>query len=159
MGAERYDFLLREISRLRLLAAALLNDHDDADADQVLELALRLQVQLFPLPAPEFLALDAATQFETLIRGLAPAAAAEKVLTYSELLVHAASAYDAQGRTDFALGARQLALHHALLAALRLEDEAAASTVALLRRSLAGEQLHGPVQELATEFDRAQGLA
>lgn len=159
MGAERYDFLLREISRLRLLAVALLNDHDDADADQVLELALRLQVQLFPLPAAEFLALDAATQFEALTRGLAPDAAAEKILTYTELLVHAASAYDALGRTDFALGARQLALHHALLAALRLDDEAAASTVALLRQSLAGEQLHGPVQELAAEFDRAHDVA
>lgn len=159
MGSERYDYLLREISRLRLLASALLNDHDDADADQVLELSLRLQVNLFPLPAPEFLALDAAAQFESLTRHQAPNAASEKILTYVELLVHAASAYDAKARYDLALGARQLALHHALLAALRLDDNAADSTVAMLRQGLAGEMLHGPIEELAEEFDRVRGPA
>lgn len=154
MAGQREDYLLREISRLRVLVAAVVNDRRPGDLDHALELALGLQVKLFPNPPVEFLALEAAEQFRRLIAGLPREAAAGKVQTYAELLFHAATLYDFKDRPDLALGARQLALHMALLAALELGDTVGDGTIALLRRSLAGEHLHAPVQELLAEFDR-----
>lgn len=154
MAGQREDFLLREISRLRVLVAALLNRRSPADVDQALELALALQVKLFPIAPERFLALDAAEQFRQLAAGLPPAEAAEKVQTLSELLFHAATLYDFKDRPDFAAGARQLSLHLALLAALELDDTAGDATIALLRQGLGDEPLHAPVRELLEEFDR-----
>lgn len=154
MAGQREDYLLREISRLRVLVAALVNDQRPGDLDHALELALGLQVKLFPNPPAEFLALDAAEQFNRLVAGLPSEAAAEKVQTYAELLFHAAALYEFKDRTDLANGARQLSLHMALLAALELGDTAGDGMIALLRRSLAGEHLHAPVQELLADFDR-----
>lgn len=156
MAGQREDYLLREISRLRVLVAALVNDRRPGDLDHALELALGLQVKLFPNPPAEFLALDAVEQFNRLIAGLPNDAAAEKVQTYAELLVHAATLYEFKDRADLAHGARQLSLHMALLAALELGDRAGDGTIALLRQLLAGEHLHAPVQELLAEFDRTR---
>jgi hypothetical protein len=157
MAGQREDYLLREIARLRALVAALAGARSPGDAEQALELAIGLQAKLFPLPVPDFLALDAAGQFERLCRGLPGPEAAEKVQTYAELLFHTATLYDDRDRPDLALGARQLALHMALLAALELGDTAGDGMVVLLRRSLAGEDLHAPVRGLWEEFERSRG--
>lgn len=154
MAGQRQDYLLREIARLRELVARALNDRRGGNVDEALRLALDLQVKLFPLPPEQFLQLDAAEQFNRLVKGIPHDYAAEKVQTYAELLVHAASLYEIKDRADYALGARQLALHLALLGVLELEDDDGVELVRLLRCLLAGEHLHAPVQELVTEFDR-----
>jgi hypothetical protein len=157
MAGQREDYLLREINKLRVLVAALLDRQPPAEIEHALELALALQVKLFPLPPQEFLALDAVGQFERLREGLTAEDAAEKVQTYAELLFHAATLYELKDRPDLATGARQLSLHLALLAALALDDRAGDGTIALLRQGLAGEHLHAPVQALLEEFDRTRG--
>lgn len=157
MSAYREDYLLREIVRLRTLVAALLERDDAKSVDPALQLALGLQEKLFPLPPSEFLALDALEQFKRLSSGLPRDAAAEKIQTYVELLVHAASLYELKDRPELALGARQLALHQALLGALELEDETADATILLLLRSLAGEHLHAPVRDLVMRFEQSRG--
>jgi hypothetical protein len=154
MSGYREDYLLRETARLRALVARALADHREGEVDEALRLALDLQVKLFPMPPEQFLRLEADEQFKQLTRGLAPEDAAEKTQTYAELLVHAATLYEVKGRIDFALGARQLALHLALLGVLELDDTPAVSTVRLLARALEGEHLHAPVQELLAEFHR-----
>jgi hypothetical protein len=156
MAGQREDYLLREIGRLRLLVAAVVNERRPGALDHALELTLGLQVKLFPHPPAEFLALDAANQFNRLVAGLPNEAAAEKVQTYAELLFHAATLYDCKDRPDLATGARQLSLHMALLAALELNDTAGDNTIGLLRRGLEGEHLHAPVRELLERFDRAR---
>ncbi|MBA4138016.1 MAG: hypothetical protein C0518_11920 [Opitutus sp.] len=156
MAGQREDYLIREMARLRILVAALLDRRNPADVDHALELSLAMQVKLFPLPAREFLSLDAADQFNRLCTNRPADEAAESVLTYAELLVHTATLYDCKERTDLATGARQLALHMALLVALELHDPAGDNTVDLLRRSLAGEQLHAPVHELLGAYDRSR---
>jgi hypothetical protein len=154
MSGYRQDYLLREIARLRELVARALNDRRGGTVDEALRLALDLQVKLFPLPPERFLQLDAAEQFNQLVRGENTEDAAEKIQTYSELLVHAASLYDIKDRADYALGARQLALHLALLGVLELPDPDGVDLVRLVRCLLAGEKLHAPVEELLAEFDR-----
>jgi len=155
MSGYRQDYLLREIARLRELVARALNDRRGGRVDEALRLALDLQVKLFPLPPERFLQLEATEQFNQLVRGASTEVAAETIQTYAELLVHAASLYDIKDRADYALGARQLALHLALLGVLELPDPAGVELVRLVRCLLAGERLHAPVEELLAEFDRA----
>lgn len=153
MANARQDYLLRQMELLRQFVARLVNDHRPAEVEQALQLSLSLQEKLMPRPAAEFLQLDAAAQFSALSRHESPEDAAEKCLTFSELLVHTASLYELRGRDDLALGARQLALHIATLAALEHHDEVARQNVGLLRQLVPVEALHPPVRELLRRVD------
>lgn len=153
MASPREDYLLRQMDLLRQFVARLVNDRRPAEIEQALQLSFTLQERLMPLPATEFLRLDAAAQFEALSRNEAAAAAAERCLTYSELLVHTATLYDLRGREDLSAGARQLALHIAALAALEHRDAAAQAQVGLLRRLVDETELHPPVRELLARLD------
>lgn len=155
MLSQRHDFILQQIELLRQFVTRLVNDYQPARSDEALRLALGLQERLFPLPVAEFLQLDAAAQFTALRRQPSPSDALETCLTYVELLVHTATLYELRGRDDLASGARQLALHLALLAYHDEPTTAAASLVPLLRTLLGTEPIHPPVQELLAAFDAA----
>lgn len=157
MATARQDYLLRQMELLRQFMARLAHDHRPAEVEQALQLSLTLQEKLMPLPAADFLQLDAAAQLAALSRHEQPEDAAEKCLTYAELLVHTAGLYDLRGRDDLALGARQLALHIATLAALEHGDAAARENVALLRLLVPDENLHPPVRELLRRLDETAG--
>lgn len=157
MSAPRQDYLVRQIELLRQFVARLVHDRRPAELEQALQLSLTLQEKLMPLPVREFLQLDAAAQFAALSRHEQPADAAEKCLTYAELLVHTASLYELRGRDDLALGARHLALHIATLAALEHRDAAARDNVALLRQLVPAGELHPPMRDLLARLDETAG--
>ncbi|MBI5425552.1 MAG: hypothetical protein HZA32_15850 [Opitutae bacterium] len=153
MPAQRRDYLLQQTELLRQFVARLVHDRNPADVDEALQLALSLQEKLFPIPAAEFLVLDADEQVARLLANESPAAGREKCETYAALLREAAFLYELRGRSDFAAGARQLALHVVLLAAPQPPDEATRQLVLKLTNDLAGEPLHAPVAALLAEFE------
>lgn len=153
MAEQRRDYLLQQTELLRQFVARIVRDRDPARIDEALQLALSLQEKLFPVPAAEFLALDADEQVNRLLANETPAAGREKCETYAALLAEAAYLYELRGRTDLATGARQLALHVTLLAAASPPDEATRQLVLRLTNDLAGEPLHAPVAALLADFE------
>lgn len=157
MPEQRRDYLLQQTELLRQFVARLLRDRDTARVDEALQLAFSLQERLFPLPAAEFLALEADEQVARLQAKETPRAGREKCETYATLLAESACLYELRGRSDLAVGARQLALHVTLLAAENPPDASTRRLVQRLTDELAGEPLHAPVAALLAEFapDRA----
>jgi hypothetical protein len=155
MPGAREDYLVRQIDLLRQFVARLVRDRRPAEIEQALLQSFALQERLMPRPPAEFLQLDAVGQFEALRRGLPAAAAAERCLTYAELLVHTGTLYDLRGREDLATGARQLALHLAALAAVELGDGPARATAAQIRALVPDDALHPPVRALLGRLDAA----
>ncbi|MCM2276174.1 MAG: hypothetical protein NDI75_15405 [Candidatus Didemnitutus sp.] len=156
MGAQRDDYLLREIDRLRALVAALCDARDlPLEVERGLRLAFDLQTKLFPLPPERFLALDAATQFERLRDQLPDDLARERCATYAELLFHTATLYDFADRAELAAGARQLSLHQILLTHRTCGDEETAQLAELIASACPREELAVPVAALLDEFYRA----
>jgi hypothetical protein len=155
MPGAREDYLVRQIDLLRQFVARLVRDRNPAETEPALLQAFALQERLMPRPAPEFLRLDAAGQFEALTLGQPAEAAAERCLTYAELLVHTGTLYDLRGREDLATGARQLALHLAALTAVELGDGPARATAAQIRVLVPEEALHPPVRALLARLDAA----
>lgn len=153
MAEQRRDFLLQQIELLRQFAARLVRDRNPAGIDEALRLALSLQERLFPIPASEFLVLEADEQVSRLLANETPATGREKCETYAALLREAAFLYELRGRDDLAAGARQLALHVVLLAAAEPPDETTRHLVLKLTNDLAGEPLHSPVAALLAEFE------
>ena len=153
--AAREDYLVRQLDLLRQFVARLVRDRRPDEVEAALLQAFALQERLLPLPAAEFLRLDAAGQFAALARGRPADAAAERCLAYAELLVHTATLYDLRGRDDLATGARQLALHLAALAAVELGDGPARTTARQIRGLVPEESLHPPVRELLARLDAA----
>lgn len=145
---------MREIARLRALVAALLHRRTPGEIEQALQEALNLQVRLFPLPVEQFLALDAPSQFERLAASSPDPA--EQVNSFVELLVHTATLYDLKGLDDLARGARQHALHLALLAALQLGSDDSAQFARAIRRGVNEAECQPPLQDLWRRFDAAQ---
>lgn len=154
MAGQRQDYLERELDRLRAFVAALTERTTPAEMERMLRLALDLQTNLFPLPAAEFLALDTYAQFERLGAGLADEEASARRGRFIELLAHTAGLYAALGREDYAFGARQHALHLALLDEQQAHAESSARLIGLLRTGLHEQDLHAPVRELLQAFDR-----
>jgi hypothetical protein len=154
MSGQRQDYLLREIARLRALVAALLNRSAPGEIEQALQQALNLQVRLFPLPAEQFLALDTVSQFERLIANTTDPE--EQVNSFVELLVHTATLYDLKGLDDLGRGARQHALHLALLGALELGSASSAELARAIRTGVDEAECHPPLQELWRRFDAEQ---
>lgn len=153
MAEQRRDYLLQQIELLRQFAARLVRDRNPAGIDEALQLALSLQEKLFPLPAAEFLVLDADEQVNRLLANETPTAGREKCETYAALLRETAFLYELRGRDDLATGARQLALHIVLLTATEPPDAATRQLVLKLTNDLAGEPLHAPVAALLAEFE------
>lgn len=153
MPGQRQDYLLKQIELLRQFVARLVRDCQPAQSDEALQLAFNLQERLFPVPVAEFLDLTALEQFHALAHHALPDDANERCLTYVELLVHTATIYELRGRDDLANGARQLALHLALLTAQRYPSSEAGRIVGLLRGMLEPNELHAPVRQLLKEFD------
>lgn len=154
MAGQRQDFIEREIERLRAFVAALTARTPPAEIERALRLSLDLQTGLFPLPAAEFLALDSHEQYARLAAGLPPDAASERCVLYVELLAHTAALYAELGRDDYAFGARQHALHLALLDESETHTEESARLIGLLRVGLVEGDLHAPIRELLHAFDR-----
>jgi hypothetical protein len=155
MPGAREDYLVRQLDLLRQFVARLVRDRDPAGTEPALLQAFALQERLMPLPAAEFLRLDAVGQFEALRRNQPTEAAAERCLAYAELLIHTGTLYDLRGRDDLATGARQLALHLAALAAVELGDAPARDTAAQIRVLVPADALHPPVRELLARLDAA----
>ncbi|WP_415911149.1 hypothetical protein [Oleiharenicola sp. Vm1] len=156
MPEQRRDYLLQQTELLRQFVARLVRDRNPAGVDEALQLALSLQERLFPLPAAEFLVLDADEQVSRLLAQETPAAGREKCETYAALLREAAFLYALRGRDDLAAGARQLALHVVLLASATPPGETTRQLVLKLTNDLAGEPLHAPVAALLAEFEHDQ---
>lgn len=153
MPGQRKDYVLDQIELLRQFVARLVHDRNPAGLEDALRLSFNLQEKLFPLPAPQFLALPVDEQIAALRAGEAPATARAKCLAYARLLEQTACLYDFRGRADLALGARQLALHVALDVALEPPaDEAAATLVTDLLGRLDPLELHPPVREMLDRF-------
>jgi hypothetical protein len=157
MAGHRQDFVEREIARLRTFVATLSPDTAPAEIERALRLALDLQAGLFPLPAAEFLALEAPAQLEKLSAGQHPDDAAERRGKFIELLTHTAGLYALLGRDDFAAGARRHALHLALLDDASGPTDASARLVELLRAGLDEAALSAPVRSLLASFDGRAG--
>lgn len=153
MAEQRRDYLLQQTELLRQFVARLVRDRNPAGVDEALRLALSLQERLFPMPAAEFLVLDADEQVNRLRANETPSAGREKCENYAGLLREAAFLYELRGRSDLATGARQLALHVVLLAADEPPDETTRQLVLKLTNDLAGEPLHAPVAALLAEFE------
>lgn len=153
MAEQRRDYLLQQIELLRQFVSRLARDRNPAGVDEALQLALSLQEKLFPIPAAEFLVLDPDEQVNRLLANETPDAGREKCQTYAALLREAAFLYELRGRSDLAMGARQLALHVVLLAAATPPNEATHQLVLKLTNDLAGEPLHAPVAALLAEFE------
>ncbi len=155
MPGAREDYLLRELDLFRQFVARLVLDRNPAETEPALLRAFTLQERLMPQPPAEFLRLDAFGQFAALTRSLPTETAAERCLTYAELLVHTGTLYDLRGREDLATGARQLALHLAALTAVELGDGPARTTAAQIRALVPAEALHPPVRDLLARLDAA----
>ncbi|MDP2138813.1 MAG: hypothetical protein Q8J74_13265 [Candidatus Didemnitutus sp.] len=153
MPGQRQDHLLRQIELLRQFVERIVRDHQPAQSDEALQLALNLQERLFPVPVAEFLELTALDQLHALTQHALPDDANERCLTYIELLVHTATIYELRGRDDLAHGARQLAVHLALLTVQHFPSPEARRVVGLLRGMLAPAELHAPVRQLLESFD------
>lgn len=153
MPEQRRDYLLQQTELLRQFVARLVRDRNPAGVDEALHLALSLQERLFPVPAAEFLVLDADEQVNRLRANETPTAGREKCESYAALLREAAFLYELRGRNDLAAGARQLALHVVLLAADEPPGETTRQLVLKLTNDLAGEPLHAPVAALLAEFE------
>lgn len=145
-----------EMDRFRVRFGAALESHRPDDIERALQTALELQIRLFPCPPAEFLALAPAAQFERLGRGQSPDEARASCELYAELLFYTATLYDLQDRVELAAGARQLALHLALLTVLRHGSEDAAQLVEPLRQLLPDGQVNDATRDLLAAFDRAQ---
>ena len=155
MAGQRQDYLVREIGRLRVMITGLLNPpRTPAKIEEALLLTLDLQTKLFPIPAEQFLALDAAAQFERLGQNLSDEDAAEECATYAELLFHTATLYDFSDRHDLATGARQLSLHIALLTHDAYGNEDAHNLVTILATAIDRDELAAPVRELLEDFEQ-----
>ena len=152
MAGQRQDYLLAEMNRFRERIAAALNERQPDAITRALQLALELQVKLFPLPAPEFLALPPAEQFARFGQSLPANVAREAREHYVELLFYTATLYDMQDKVELATGARQLALHLALLAALRDRSAAAMELIEPLQLLLPREQIAPDVEALQREY-------
>jgi hypothetical protein len=153
MAEQRRDYLLQQIELLRQFVSRLARDRNPAGLDEALQLALSLQERLFPIPAADFLVLDADEQVNRLLANETPAAGREKCETYATLLREAAFLYELRGRDDLAAGARQLALHVVLLSADSPPNEMTRQLVLKLTNDLAGEPVHAPVAALLAEFE------
>lgn len=157
MAGQRDNYVLREIDRLRVLIASLLNPpRTPAKVEEGLRLALSLQTKLFPIAAGNFLALPPAAQFDRLRLKLSADEAAEKCATYAELLFHTATLYDFSDRHDLASGARQLSLHIALLTEDAFGSEDARRLAALLASAVNRRELAPAVHELLEQFEKTQ---
>lgn len=154
MAEQRRDYLLQQTELLRQFVARLIRDRDGPRIDEALHLAFSLQERLFPIPAAEFLQLEASEQVSRLLAGESPTRGREKCETYATLLAESASLYELRGRADLSVGARQLALHIALLVAPKPADKSAQALVSRLRESLGGETLHAPVAQLLADYER-----
>lgn len=157
MAGHRQSHLETEVARLRVFIESLDADTPAAEVERALRLALDVQSALFPLPAAEFLALPADAQFKRLRANLSPEDAAERCGMFVELLTHTAALYTLLGREDYAAGARQHALHLALLDDEDCPTEASARLVELLRAGLDEETLHEPVRAKLDAFDGRAG--
>jgi hypothetical protein len=153
MPEQRRDYLLQQTELLRQFVARLVRDRNPAGVDEALQLALSLQERLFPIPAGEFLVLDADEQVNRLRANESATAGREKCESYAALLREAAFLYELRGRNDLAAGARQLALHIVLLAADEPPGDTTRQLVLKLTNDLAGEPLHAPVAALLAEFE------
>lgn len=153
MAEQRRDYLLQQTELLRQFVARLLRDRDTARIDEALQLAISLQERLFPIPAPQFLALEADEQIARLQAHESPDTGREKCATYATLLAESATLYELRGRDDLATGARQLALHVTLLTAGNQPTAATRQTVGRLINDLDGAPLHAPVAALLSEFE------
>ncbi|HWA28194.1 MAG TPA: hypothetical protein VG734_21260 [Lacunisphaera sp.] len=164
MPAQQQDYILRHIQTISQLIARLrrkgkkLGEEDVAEVNEALLLALHLQEKNFGMPAAQFLALPAAEQIATLRQGETRAAGDERCLTYVSLLRDTAELYAFRGKSDHALGARQLALHVALAIALdhAADPAAVARLVQELLHLLDGADLPPPTWELLERFEASQ---
>lgn len=158
MPGLRQDYILRQIELLRQFVARLCSDRDERSLDEALNLSLHLQARLFPLPVADFLQLDADAQHAALVANESPGTAREKCLAYAALLRETATLYDLRGRDDLARGARQLALHVALLTALAPPSGANDGELHRLTQDLTGEldpeDLPPPLGDLVAEFKK-----
>jgi hypothetical protein len=153
MGAQRQDYILRQIDLLRQFVKRLLLKRPDPELDEALLLALHLQEKLFPIPPPEFLRLDLPAQIDLLRRNEPAAAGNANCRAYAALLAETARIYEHKGQPDLAAGARQMGLYAALSAVLGDAHDAEAGTLA--RELLAAvdvQALHPPVIALLQQL-------
>ncbi len=158
MPGQRQDYILQQIELLRQFVARLIRTKEGAGLDDMLQLSFSLQEKLFARPPAEFLQLEVNDQISALMAGESRPVGQEKCLTYARLLADTAALYQFRGRDDLAFGARQLALHVALLVAWDGADVpmAAQALVDELKNLLAGSDLHPPVRELLERFDQRE---
>jgi hypothetical protein len=156
MPGQRQDYILQQIELLRQFVARLIRTKESTGLNDMLQLSFSLQEKLFARPPAEFLQLEVNEQISALMAGESRPAGQEKCLTYARLLADTATLYQFRGRDDLAFGARQLALHVALLVILdEAEDSTAARTlVNELKDLLTGSNLHPPVRELLGRFEQ-----
>jgi hypothetical protein len=158
MPGQRQDYILQQIELLRQFVARLIRTKESAGLDDMLQLSFSLQEKLFARSPAEFLQLEVDEQISALMAGESRPAGQEKCLTYARLLADTAALYQFRGRDDLAFGARQLALHVALLVALDSPENptAARALVNELKNLLTGSDLHPPVRELLGRFDQRE---
>jgi hypothetical protein len=158
MPGQRQDYILQQIELLRQFVARLIRTKESAGLDDMLQLSFSLQEKLFARPPAEFLQLEVSEQISALMAGESRQAGREKCLTYARLLADTATLYQFRGRVDLAFGARQLALHVALLVGLDGEEDSTAARALAeeLKSLLIGSDLHPPVRELLGRFDQRE---
>ena len=156
MAGLRQDYILSQIELLRRFVERLANKREKTGLEEALQLAFNLQAKLFPVPPEEFLRLDVAQQIEALKATEAKTDGEMKCLTYAQLLKETATLYQYRGRDDLAAGARQLALHVALLVALDRPEslDKFRTLIDELDALVDHENLHPPVRELLVAYQQ-----
>lgn len=149
MGAQKQDYLLRQIDLLRQFVQRVLRKQPDPELDEALLLAFHLQEKLFPAPPAEFLRLELAEQIALLRRGESRQAGNDKCRLFAALLAETGELYRHKGQAEMASGARQMALFAAL--SVVDDDPADLDTLGLARElaaTLEPQTLHPVVVEL-----------
>ena len=154
----RSDYLVRLAEEIGRFVAETIRLRESGRHNEALLQLIHAQEKLLARPMAELDTLPLGAQLDALTRGESPENAAQKCLTYADLLAETARVYDGNRETDAAASAREAALVVLLESSQRhpgLVTAETGSRINQLRAQLDPAGLHKPTRELLAAFDQS----
>ena len=154
----RQDYIMRMISELGQFVRAAVASGEPGKEAEALQAVIHAQRQLFQESPEVVLAKSLDEQIDHLAKGETPAAAAERVGDYSEILAQAALIYAHAGKKSLGQSSRILGLSALLTAVIRWPEQRAslAPKINRFRELVTAKDLPPPLQELLAHYETAQ---